>query len=185
MRLFVSVDVGGLAAEIAAVQRPFADASGLRLTDPRQAHVTLKFLGDTRAGQLPDLREAIAAAVADSGISPFRTEVGGFGVFPGLEYLSVVWLGVREGSEQLTALHERIESRTTAMGFNPEEHAFTPHVTLARMDHADNKERVQELVETRDPTAGALTVDAVCLTESTLTSDGPVYETVERFDLPR
>jgi 2'-5' RNA ligase len=27
-------------------------------------------------------------------------------------------------------------------------------------------------------------VDAVCLTESTLTPDGPVYETVERFDLP-
>jgi 2'-5' RNA ligase len=184
MRLFVSADVDGLAEKIAAVQRPFADAAGLRLTDPQQAHITLQFLGDTRSEQLPDLREAVRTAVADSGLGPFRTELGGLGVFPGLEYISVVWLGVHEGSEQLTALHERVESQTTALGLDPEEHVFTPHVTLARMDHAGDKKRVQELVETCDPTAGTLTLDTVCLTESTLTADGPVYETVEQFDLP-
>lgn len=53
---------------------------------------------------MPDLREAIGMAVADSGLGPFRTEVGGLGVFPGLEYLSVTWLGVRKGGEQLTTV---------------------------------------------------------------------------------
>lgn len=183
MRLFISVDLEGLTEEVAAVQRLFADASGLGLTDPRQAHITLKFLGDTPSGQMPDLREAVAAAVTDSGIAPFRAELGGLGVFPGLDDISVIWLGVREGSTQLTTLHERIESQVTVLGFDPEEHAFTPHITLARMDHAGDKECIQELVETRDPSAGALTIDAVCLTKSTLTADGPVYETVERFEL--
>jgi 2'-5' RNA ligase len=184
MRLFVSADVDELADDIAAIQEPFAEASGLRLTDPGQAHVTLKFLGDTDEGRLPELRAAIEGVVADSGVDPFRAELGGLGVFPSLEYISVVWLGVREGSEQLTRLHEHVEERTTALGFDPEDHAFTPHVTLARMDHAGGKDLVQRLVENRDPTAGTLTIDAVCLTESTLTSDGPVYETVERFELP-
>ena len=125
MRLFVSADVDALAEDIAAVQEPFADASGLRLTDPTQAHVTLKFLGDTDPDRLSELRGAVERAVADSGVAPFDAELGGLGVFPNIEYISVVWLGVREGGTQLTALHERLEAETTALGFDPEEHAFT------------------------------------------------------------
>lgn len=185
MRLFVSVDVDELADAIAAIQEPFTDASGLRFTDPEQAHITLTFLGDTDRQRLPNLTDAIETAVADSGVAPFPAELGGLGVFPGLDYISVVWLGVRAGSDPLTGLHEHVEEQTTALGFDPGDHAFTPHVTLARMDHAGGKECVQRLVRSRDPTAGTLTVDAVCLTESTLTPDGPVHETVERFELPR
>jgi 2'-5' RNA ligase len=184
MRLFVSADVDELADDIAAVQEPFADTDGLRLTDPGQAHVTLKFLGGVAEQRLADLSDAVEAAVDRSDVAPFSAELGGLGVFPNLDYISVVWLGVRQGSNPLTRLHEQLEERTTALGFDPEDHAFTPHVTLARMDHAGGKETVQRLVRSRDPTVGTLTVDEVCLTESNLTSNGPVYETVERFALP-
>jgi 2'-5' RNA ligase len=40
VRLFVSADVDELADPVAAIQEPVAGASGLRLTDPEQAHVT-------------------------------------------------------------------------------------------------------------------------------------------------
>jgi len=183
MRLFVSADVDELAEGIAAVQEPLTDASGLRLTDPEQAHVTLQFLGDTPEHRLPELADAIETAVADSGVAPFPAELGDLGVFPNLDDISVVWLGVREGGQQLTRLHQHLEEQTTALGFDPENHEFTPHVTLARMDHAGGKDLVQTVVQNRAPTAGRLTVDAVCLTESRLTPDGPIYETVERFEL--
>jgi len=104
-------------------------------------------------------------------------------VFPRLDYISVVWLAVREGSEDLTRLHEAIEERTVGMGFDPEDHEFTPHVTLARMDHAGGKELVQDVVESEDPDVGQLRVEEVRLTESTLTEDGPEYETVESVPL--
>jgi 2'-5' RNA ligase len=183
MRLFVSVDFDGLADGIAAVQDLLADASGLNFTDPGQAHVTLKFLGHTDESRLPALTDALAGAVADSGVDPFTAEIGGLGVFPHLGYISVVWVGVREGGEQLTRLHEAIEERTVAMGFDPEDHDFTPHATLARMDHAGDKDRVQEVVENRDPDVGRVRVEGVRLTESTLTPQGPEYTTVERFAL--
>jgi 2'-5' RNA ligase len=80
-------------------------------------------------------------------------------------------------------LHEAIEARTTAMGFDPEDHEFTPHVTLARMDHAGGKELVRKLVREREPTVGEARVDEVRLTESTLTDAGPVYSTVESFPI--
>jgi hypothetical protein len=55
---------------------------------------------------------------------------------------------------------------------------LTPHVTLARMDHAAAKTVVQRAVRERDPE-----VEELRLTESTLTADGPEYRTVERFGL--
>ena len=184
MRLFVSVDLpDDLAEPVADLQDEFGDASGLSFTDPEQAHLTMKFLGEVDEDRLPALERELGAAVDDADVSPFTARFGGLGVFPSLDYISVVWLGVERGGEELIRLHETIEERTTAMGFEPESHDFTPHVTLARMEHAGGKDRVQELVRERDPTVGEMTVDEVRLTESTLTDEGPMYSTLESFPL--
>jgi len=182
-RLFVSVDLDGLTEAVAAVQKRFEGASGLRFTDPGQAHVTLKFLGDTDPDRLPELVDELDAAVEGADVDPFTATVGGLGVFPDIDYISVVWVGFREGGDELTRLHEAIEARTVAMGFDPGDHEFTPHATIARMDHAGGKERVQARVREDDPDVGELRVETVRLTESVLDDDGPTYSTVERFPL--
>jgi 2'-5' RNA ligase len=182
-RLFVSVSLDGLTDAIREAQAPFRDQPGVDPTDPEQVHVTLKFLGDTDTGQLDDLREALAGAVKDASVGAFDADIGGYGVFPSLDYISVVWLGVRRGSGELTALHEAIEARTTDIGFDPEDHEFTPHATVARMRDARSKAHVQDVVREQDPDVGTQHVEAVRLTESTLTEEGPVYETLAAFDL--
>ena len=185
MRLFVSVDLDGLAAEVADAQAPFADLPGLTLTDPENAHLTLKFLGDGPGGghDLDALEDALRTAVVDASVGPFDATFAGLGVFPSMEYIRVVWLGVDDGDTELTRLHEAIETRTTDLGYDAESHAFTPHVTLARMKHAAAKNDVQRYVDTRHPVVGTLRVDEIRLTESTLTPDGPTYETVTAFQL--
>jgi 2'-5' RNA ligase len=184
MRLFVSVDLPDeLADAVADVQAEFSEASGLNFTDPEQAHVTLKFLGDADEDGLAEVTAAVERGVAAADVDPFEVAYGGLGAFPGLDYISVVWLGVERGGDELTALHEGVEAETTAIGFDPEDHEFTPHVTLARMDHAGGKELVQGVIRSEDPAVGTATVDEVRLTESDLTPDGPEYATVERFPL--
>ncbi len=184
MRLFVSVDLPDEFAEpIADLQDEFSAASGLNVTDPEQAHVTLKFLGNVDEDRLPELEDELAATIDAADVDPFSVRYGGLGVFPDLEYISVVWLGVEDGGDELTRLHEAIEDRMTAIGFDSESHEFTPHVTLARMEHAGGKEHVQEMVRDLDPTIGETRVESVQLTESTLTAGGPVYSTVKRFPL--
>ncbi|EMA55331.1 MULTISPECIES: RNA 2',3'-cyclic phosphodiesterase [Halococcus] len=183
MRLFVSVDLDGLAAEIAAVQEAVADASGVRLTDPENVHVTLKFLGEVEEERVPALTTELAAAIDESGVGPFVAAFGGLGAFPSEEYIRVLWVGVHEGGDELARLHEAIEDRTVEMGFDPADHEFTPHATIARMDHAGGKERVQRALRETDPTVGTLDVREVRLTESVLNDDGPEYTTVERFEL--
>ncbi|AEM56002.1 2'-5' RNA ligase [Haloarcula hispanica N601] len=184
-RLFVSVDLDGLEDAIESVQERFDGVSGLRLTDPEQAHITLKFLGDTDPDRVDDIVTALEGAVEDSGVEPFEAEFGGLGVFPALSYISVVWVGVRDGQggAELTALHEAVEARTVAMGFDPEDHEFTPHATIARMDHAGGKETVQDTVKNEDPDVGRLRVEEIRLKESELGPDGPTYRTVESVSL--
>jgi len=186
MRLFVSVDLPSRLAEpLEAVQTELSDADGLRLTDPSQAHFTLKFLGDTDPERVAEIEAAISRAVDETGAKPFDCTIEGLGVFPSLDYISVVWAGVREGAgaAELTYLHDAVETELTALGFEAESHEFTPHVTLARMDDARGKSVVQEVVRETNPTVGTFQVEGVRLTESTLTDAGPQYETVREVDL--
>ena len=182
-RLFVSVDLDGLADAVESVQRRVTDAEGIRPTDPEQAHVTLKFLGDTDPERIPEVVAALEAAVDDSGVDPFEARFGGLNVFPSLDYISVVWVGVREGGDELTALHRAIEDRTMAMGFDAEDHDFTPHATIARMDHAGGKAQVQRTVREADPDVGRLRVEEIRLIESVLCEDGPEYTTIDSLSL--
>lgn len=184
MRLFASVDLPDrFTSPVRDAQSAVEDASGLSLTDPEQAHVTMKFLGEVEEADLDETIDLIDAAVDDADVSPFECSIEGVGVFPSLEYISVLWLGVAEGTEELTELHEAIESRAVAVGLDAEDHDFTPHVTIGRMNHAGGKELVQEFVEDEHPEIGTFTVDELRLKESELRSDGPVYSTVERFEL--
>lgn len=180
MRLFVSVDLPDELADNAEdLQAEFAEAEGLDFVDPDQAHVTVKFLGKVEAAREDELVEGLETAVENAGVEPFDAELGGLGVFPSLDYISVLWLGVGDGSAELARLHEAVEAQfVEEHGFEPEDHDFTPHVTLARMNHAGGKELVQDLVRDRHPEVGTMRVEAVRLTESVLTHEGPEYETV-------
>jgi len=184
MRLFVSVDLpDDLAPAVESVQEDLREASGLDFTDPEQAHLTLTFLGEVDTGRLDAIEDALHGAVEDAAAAPFEATVEGIGAFPSAEYIQVVWLGIGRGSGEMTRLHEAVEARTTALGFEPEDHDFTPHVTLARMNHAGGKGLVQRVLRERHPEVGSMRVEEVRLKESDLGPDGPTYSTVARFPL--
>jgi len=191
MRAFFAVDLPpALAPAIAEAQAAFDDAPGLTLVDPRQAHVTLRFLGDVpeadSRGDSPSVDEVVAAgdrAVADAAVDPFDCSVEGFGVFPSLDHISVVWVGIGAGAEPLTALNEALDREATALGVDAESHEFTPHVTLARLRDARGKATVRRVVRERSPDIGRFEIEAIRLVSSTLTSEGPEYDTVATFGL--
>lgn len=184
MRCFVSIDLTpDLREQVATIQDAFDDAAGLSFTDPAQAHVTMKFLGDVPDDRADDVSESIADAVDSTNITPFEASFEGLGVFPSLDYISVLWLGVDEGSRELTRLHEAIDDALADEGFDPEDHDFTPHVTLARMTDARGKNRVVDRVQHTHPAAGTMDVTELSLTQSTLTDDGAVHETYDTYPL--
>ena len=58
-RLFVSVDLDGLAAAVERVQEPLADLPGVDPVGPEGVHVTLKVLGETPDSRLSGVRDAL------------------------------------------------------------------------------------------------------------------------------
>jgi 2'-5' RNA ligase len=190
MRAFFAVDLpDSLAPAVADAQAPFADAPGVNPVDPEQAHVTLKFLGDIGGRDdeteptVDDVIEAGERAVDRAGVAPFKCAVTGLGVFPNREYISVVWAGVDRGGDELAALHEALEAETTALGVDPADHDFTPHVTLARVENATGADAVRAALDAEHPEVGTFAVNEIRLVESTLTQSGPEYGVVREFGL--
>lgn len=184
MRLFVSIDLPeSIADSIRSIQESFSGIPSVTLVDPSQAHLTLKFIGDTDQDRVPEIETALSDCIAATGLASFPMEIADIGAFPSAEYIRVIWLGVSTGSEETTTLHESIESSLTAIGIEPESHAFTPHITIARMADARGKETIQDLLESKTPHIGTMEVTTVQLKESKFTDAGPQYSTVSSFSL--
>ncbi len=193
MRLFFAIDLPeGLHEPFAALQDDLRAADGLSFTDPTQAHLTMKFLGEAPTADeadrddeptVDDAKITGAAAVDVADLAPFEVEVAGLGAFPSEEYISVVWAGVRDGAADLETLAAALETETTDRGFDAADNAFTPHVTLARMNDARGKDLVQDRLRNTDPTVGRFTAEELKLKRSVLGDDGADHETVARFPL--
>lgn len=184
MRVFVSVDLPpSLVDAVESVQAMFAKERGLRFTDPTQAHITMKFLGEVPESLIPEITTWLSEAIDELTIDPFSATIAGLGAFPSTDYIRVIWLGITNGHDDLMHIQEVIERKAITAGFDAEQHDFTPHITIARMEHAADKANIQAILEDEDPHVGTMTVDAVALTKSTLGENGPVYSTIKRFEL--
>ena len=135
LRLFFAVElppeVRARAAEHAArLRQSFPDVRA-GWERPEKMHVTLKFLGDVDASQLPPL--ARAAEVATRGLSSFNLALEGAGSFPPRGAPRVLWLGLRDDAGRLARLQNRLEDECEREGFPREPRPFKPHLTLARL----------------------------------------------------
>lgn len=98
---------------------------------PENLHLTLRFLGEQGERELDRVREALAEATAEA--SPFTVSLQGLGAFPLRGTPRVIWVGVAEGADQLSALQAAVEAALAQRGFRPEERAFHPHLTIGRV----------------------------------------------------
>lgn len=158
---------------------------GVKWVDPSGIHLTLKFLGNVAPGRISEITEAMAESAR--GISPFSLEIKELGVFPNLDRVRVVWVGIEGETDELSQLQRRLESNLAILGFPPEERDFTPHLTLARVrEQASPVERQglgQLIAATKLKPIGPFTVAAIALIRSQLTRAGAVYSRIGAVDL--
>ena len=95
-------------------------------------HLTLRFLGPTLDDRIGPATEAVE--VAARGRAPFEIAIGGAGVFPPVGRPRALWLGLREGADELTRLAGSVDEALTGAGWVLETKPFRPHLTLARSD---------------------------------------------------
>jgi 2'-5' RNA ligase len=152
---------------------------------PDSIHLTLKFLGNIYADQLPGITEAIASATR--GVSPFEIQLGMLGAFPNLQGPRVIWVAVTGDVKRVKVLQHDIDTALSHFGFSKEKRPFTPHLTLGRLkERASPAERGRIGKLIASITAGgsaAMKVEGISLMRSTLMPSGAVYDRLASIEL--
>jgi len=129
---------------------------GGRPVPARNLHLTLVFLGEIDPGRVEALSLA-AGKVSCDAFTLVLDRIGGFG------RAGVAWAGCRVAPAGILGLQAELERRIRESGFQPDERAFSPHLTLAR--------RVREPVAPGDVELAAWRVSSFALVESTRAAD--------------
>jgi len=185
MRLFIAVDLNSQNRDaLAELQTRLKKAdTDVKWIEPKNIHLTLKFLGEVTEENIPKIISAIKESI--QGIQPFSLEIINLGVFPSLEYPRVIWAGIEKGKEDLKKLAERVEEAMLKLKFPKEKRGFSEHLTLGRVRSNKNKNNlIQQLSQASFP---ALRQDivSVILYQSNLTSQGPIYEKLGEASLQK
>ena len=107
---------------------PEASASWSR---PENVHLTLKFFGNVPTKKLARISNAAARVASE--FSSFQIKIGGTGLFPKASRAQVLWIGVEDPSGDLAELQRRFEEESAREGFEKEDRAYRPHLTIARL----------------------------------------------------
>lgn len=170
MRLFIALELDAINAYLDSL-RDGLRQKGLSLT--KDAHLTLKFLGDVNNP------EQIKDALSKVSFQPFSLTTKDIGFFPNESNPRVVWLGIKQ-NDILMRLQHDIEQALE--GFNPgKDHTFHPHITLARVKSLDDREGFLQKVKQLKVEGRKVDVDHFALIQSDLTPEGPVYRHVGRY----
>lgn len=171
MRLFLAIDIPEeVKDEIVNVQGQLKPHIRAKYVERDNLHVTLKFLGE-----IEDTK--VLERLKDISFSPFKATLSTTGAFPNMNYIKIIWIGIKQGAEQIIGLHNKIES---VIPFEKDRN-FHPHITVARV-----KSKVDEKAR---KIMSSVSVDAefpvkeFVLYKSTLTPSGPVYEKVSSYPI--
>ena len=174
-RLFVAIRPP--AAIRAILLGAMGGISGARWQSEDQLHLTLRFIGEVDRHLAGDVHAALGAIHQPA----FEIALNGIGAFERRGQAETVWAGVAPHAP-LKALHKKVDAALTRVGVAPDQRAFLPHVTLARLKRSSGP--VGNLLEQAGGlTSPLFTVDHFGLFESALTQDRAVYTLIERYGL--
>lgn len=115
-----------------------AKLHGARWANPRQLHVTLRFLGDVPESDVPRIQHSLATVATPA----FEVRLQGVGVFPeGAAKPSgsppkVLWVGLAP-TLAIATLKQAIDvALSKGVGLTQEARSYSPHLTLARFASA-------------------------------------------------
>ena len=144
---------------------------GARWANVENQHVTLNFLGWLPSPLLPDVTAAVDSAARRH--APSDVSLGPLGAFPRERRARVLWAGLVDPEDLLPSLTGDLGEGLRAVGYEPEDRGFTPHLTLARFK---TPRSLQGLLPQLPDPPGPFAVDRVTLFRSRLSPSGARYE---------
>ena len=144
-------------------------------------HTTLKFIGNTSQQQAEEIKKIL---IETAGLyQPFSFRLQGLGFFKSKGNPRVLFAKT-EAAESLVNLASDIDKKLSLSGFEPNSHAFKPHLTLSRIKFLKNKTEFYENIERyRDVFLQEVVVDQVVFYQSILTASAAEYKPLAVFTM--
>jgi 2'-5' RNA ligase len=154
----------------------------VRWVSPEKIHLTLKFFGNIDESRIEPIIQSIEGPTRIA--SPIPLKVRGVGAFPHVKNPRVIWMGLVDGKEVLAYFQKQLERELEKIGFEPEERAFHPHLTLGRMKSSKGREALAGRMERhKEEEFGDFQVERVVLFKSDLKPTGPIYTPLRELKL--
>lgn len=172
--LEIPVEVQELLGRVAGeLGRAGAEVSWVK---PGNIHLTLKFLGEIPQNKF--IQAGMAVSKMKGQVGPITARLGELGAFPILDKPRVVWAGLSQGAEECGRAFQAIEDELASIGFQREERRFSPHLTLGRVKSNRNAAELGRLIRETRLTPQEFPFKALSLIKSSLTPQGPLYESM-------
>ena len=154
----------------------------VRWVNPEKIHFTLKFFGNIEESRIEPIVKSIEGPIRTT--SPFSLKVRGVGAFPHLKNPRVIWMGLVDEKEVLDYFQKQLEEALEKIGFEQEEKAFHPHLTLGRMKSGKGRaELVGRMERHKEEEFGNFQIERVVLFKSDLRPSGPIYTSLRQVKL--
>jgi 2'-5' RNA ligase len=179
-RGFIAIDIESFPKLLEFEREIKKSGANVKLVEPKNIHLTLKFLGDTDESLIDDIEKIMKDSVKDT--KPFEIALKGAGVFPNEKYMKVVWIGIENG-EKIGEIANNIDENASKLGFLKEKRKFSAHLTIARVKNVNDKQALIDIIiKYRDVEFLKINVDSIKLKKSTLTPKGPIYNTLKEVN---
>ena len=182
LRTFIGIDIkpsDDLLGVFYKLKNVLKDDS-IKWVDTSTLHLTLLFLGETENNQVNQISTELQRALQST--PSLGIKIKGLGTF-GRPDPKVIWAGF-EPNDLLLALKHKVDETLLPFGFEDENKAYSPHLTLGRVKFLKSKQQLLDTLQFyKDNAFQDVLVDKVILYQSTLTTKGALYKPIKVFSL--
>ncbi|MGH9722614.1 MAG: RNA 2',3'-cyclic phosphodiesterase [Bryobacteraceae bacterium] len=179
MRLFTAIDLpDDLVDTLDRLIDRLRPTARIKWSPINNLHITLKFIGHRPDGQREELKRALNAIAPRAEIA---VEISGLGFFPNERSPRVFWAGVK-APPALAGLAGDLDGALAGAGVAPEDRAYSPHLTLARIREPAPLEKLRsELLQLPSSDFGKFVAKSFFLYLSKPGPKGSVYTKLAEF----
>lgn len=160
-----------------------SQTSKIKYVETENIHLTLKFFGDINTKKQEEIDNIITESIKS--YEEYILKIVNMGTFPKSNNPRVIWVGIKDKTGNTVNIIKELDNKFSEIGFKKEK-SYQPHITIGRVKHITNREKLSDLLkEKRREYYGKMTVKSIKLKSSTLTPDGPIYETIKEYPLTK
>lgn len=176
-RLFIGTFVNNslFESKYKSIRNDFDHCCSGKWVEMSNLHFTYQFLGDVESGNIAEIKNSLKDFLINY---DSKLIIRGLGALPKPNFPKVLYVKVQNEVELVINLQKKIEDVMLSWGFQPENRAFTPHITLLRIKKFERNQFIETIEKYKNYEIGEMKNFSINIIESQLTKYGPVYKKI-------